>query len=207
MCHAKTGLVISRSFGHRLHAFNTPVNSAPVTPDPLSRADHARWFADEVQPHESKLRAWLSARFPSLTDTDDLVQESYARLIRAREKGRIENTKTYLFATAFNAALDLFRRNKVVPFDAVGDFDRLSVMEERPDACEVVSRNEELQILREAVQALPTRCRQVFTLRKLYGLSHKEIAGRLDISEKTVEEQVNRATRRCAAFLRNRGLS
>jgi RNA polymerase sigma factor (sigma-70 family) len=182
------------------------VSPPPTAPESLPTADHVRWFAEEVQPHESKLRAWLTARFPSITDTDDLVQESYARLIRARETGRIGNAKAYLFATAFNAALDLFRRSRVVPFDAVGDFDRLSVLEERPDACETVSRNEELQVLREAVEALPTRCRQVFTLRKLYGLSHKEIAARLGISGKTVEEQVNRATRRCAAFLRSRGM-
>ena len=131
---------------------------------------------------------------------------SYARLIRARESGRVKNAKNYLFTTALHAALDLLRRRKVVSFEQVGEFDRLSVLEERPDACETASRNEELEILRQAMYALPTRCRQVFTLRKLYGLSHREIAQQLKVSEKTVEEQVNRAMRRCAAFLRSRGL-
>ncbi len=160
-----------------------------------------------MQPHEPKLRAWLRARFPSLTDTDDLVQESYARLLRARQKGGLANPKSYLFTTALHAALDLFRRNQVVAFEHVGEFDRLAVLEERPNASETASRNEEIEILREAMQALPTRCRQVFTLRKLYGLSHREIATQLGISEKTVEEQVNRAMRRCAAFLRSRGVA
>lgn len=164
------------------------------------------WFAEEVQPHESKLRAWLQARFPSLTDTDDLVQESYIRLLRARQSGQVLNAKNYLFATARHAAIDLVRRDKVISFEHVGEFDRLPVLEERPDASETAIRNEEIGILREAMHALPTRCRQVFTLRKLYGLSHKEIAARLQVSEKTVEEQVNRAMRRCAAFLRSRGL-
>lgn len=169
-------------------------------------ADSARWFADEVQPHEFKLRAWLQAQFPSLGDTDDVIQESYMRVIRARESHPIENPKSYLFATARHVALDIFRRKQVVKFEDVGDFERLAVLEERPQASEVASREEELQILREAMEALPTRCRQVFTLRKLYGLTHREIAARLRISEKTVEEQVNRATRRCAVFLRRRGL-
>jgi RNA polymerase sigma-70 factor (ECF subfamily) len=57
------------------------------------------------------------------------------------------------------------------------------------------------------MEALPTRCRQVFTLRKLYELSHREIADQLGISERTVEAQIDKAMRRCAAFLRERGMS
>jgi len=182
------------------------MNSSPPDSNPAIPHSTTRWFTEEVQPHEPMLRAWLQARFPSLTDTDDLVQESYARLIRAREKGQVTNAKSYLFKTALNAALDILRRKKVIFFEGVGEFDQSSVLEERPDASEAASRTEELEILREAMQALPTRCRQVFTLRKLYGLSHREIATQLAISEKTVEEQVNRAMRRCAAFLRSRGL-
>jgi len=46
----------------------------------------------------------------------------------------------------------------------------------------------------------------VFTLRKLYGLPHREIAARLGISERTVEAHIDKAMRRCAAFLCERGL-
>ncbi len=182
------------------------MSSLPTTPETSPPLDRARWFAEEVQPHEPRLRAWLRTRFPSLTDTDDLVQESYARLIRAREKGPVKNAKSYLFTTALNAALDLIRRRKVVSFEHVAENERSSVVENRPDASEAASRTEELEILREALHALPTRCRQVFTLRKLDGLTHREIAEQLGVSEKTVEEQINRAMRRCAAFLRSRGL-
>lgn len=182
------------------------MNTPPTPSSPAIDQSTARWFTEEVQPHEPMLRAWLQSRFPSLTDTDDLVQESYVRLIRAREKGQVQNPKCYLFKTALNAALDLLRRRKVVSFEVVGEPETLSVLEERPDAGEAASRTEEIEILRQAMHALPTRCRQVFTLRKLYGLSHREIAAQLGLSEKTVEEQINRAMRRCAAFLRSRGL-
>ena len=183
------------------------MNLPPITPEPSPRVDETCWFAEQVQPHEPKLRAWLQARFPSLTDIDDLVQESYVRLIRARAKGQVQNAKTYLFATALHAAVDLLRREKIITSEPLEDFDRPTVLDERPDAKETASRNEELEILREAMYALPLRCRQVFTLRKLYGLSHREIALQLQISEKTVEQQVNRAMRRCAAFLRSRGVA
>ncbi|MFO1448281.1 MAG: sigma factor-like helix-turn-helix DNA-binding protein [Opitutaceae bacterium] len=50
------------------------------------------------------------------------------------------------------------------------------------------------------------RCRQVLKLRKIYGLSHREIARQLGISERTVNVQVGLGVRRCADFLRNQGV-
>lgn len=59
-------------------------NGHPPRPTayPMSSAEQARWFSEHVQPHEPALRAYLSMRFPSLPDHDDLVQETYARLLR-----------------------------------------------------------------------------------------------------------------------------
>ena len=58
-------------------------------------ANLARWFTQEVQPHEPALRACLRQHFPSLSDIDDLVQESYARLIRARLAGTVAEARSY----------------------------------------------------------------------------------------------------------------
>lgn len=158
-------------------------------------------------PHESSLRSYLRGVFPSLPDIDDLVQESYARLIRAREKGSISHTKALLFTTARNAALDIFRRRKVVLIEGVSDLTKFAVIEDRPDAAEAVNRQQELALLAEAVRSLPERCRQVLTLRLLYGLPHKEIATRLGISDQTVKAQLAKGTRRCADYFEQRGIS
>lgn len=190
-------------------------NPSPVDPSrpsvlastlSLPNGGLARWFAEEVQPHEAMLRAWLRGRFPTVTDIDDLVQESYARLFRARAAGQVRNARNYLFATARNLALDLFRHDRAIPFEPIGESSGLSVLDQETDVAEAVGRDQELQLLRDAMHALPTRCRQVFTLRKLYGLSHRDIAAQLGISERTVEAQIDKAMRRCASFLRERGL-
>jgi RNA polymerase sigma factor (sigma-70 family) len=166
----------------------------------------SRWFADEVQPHESSLRSYLRRVFPALPDVDDLVQESYARLIRAREAGRIGYAKAMLFTTARNAALDIFRRRKIVAIDAMANLEDLRVIEDRPDASEAVSKQQELALLAAAVRGLPERCRQVLTLRLMYAMSHKEIAAELGISEHTVKAQLAKGMRRCADYLAERGL-
>jgi DNA-directed RNA polymerase specialized sigma24 family protein len=59
-------------------------------------AELARWFAEEVQPHEPALRAWLRSRFPTLGDADDLVQEAYARLLRVRETGSVACPRAFV---------------------------------------------------------------------------------------------------------------
>jgi RNA polymerase sigma-70 factor (ECF subfamily) len=56
-----------------------------------------------------------------------------------------------------------------------------------------------------AIQSLPERCRQVFTLRKIYGLSQKEIAQKLSISENTVEVQGAIGIRKCAEYFQRHG--
>ena len=170
-------------------------------------SEDARWFAEHVQPHEGSLRSYLRNVFPSLPDIDDLVQESYARLIRARSAGRVSYVKAFLFTTARNAALDFFRRRKVVSIDGVADLGALAVIEDRPDAAEAVNKQQELELLSDAVRDLPERCRQVLTLRLLYGMSHKKIAAELRISEHTVKAQLAKGMRRCADYFEERGVS
>lgn len=179
---------------------DTPSSSGPLP------AREAAWFAREVQPHEAGLRAWLRGKFPFLPDVDDVVQESYLRLIRAREAGKVNYVKAYLFTTARNFALDLFRRREVVTIEGVADIGALPVTEDRPHIADAVGRQQELDLLAEAVRVLPDRCRQVMTLRLLYGFSQKEIAAELRISEHTVKAQLAKGMRRCAGYLGERGL-
>ncbi len=180
--------------------------SSPPEPTPAPASNLSRWFAEEVQPHEGSLRSYLRSTFPSLPDIDDLVQESYARLIRAREAGRVGYARAFLFTTARNAALDIIRRRMVVQIHGVEDMRELTVAEERPDAAEALNKQQELALLADAVRDLPDRCRQVLTLRLMYARSHKEIAAELRISEHTVKAQLAKGMRRCADYLAARGL-
>jgi len=169
-------------------------------------SEQSRWFAEEVQPHEAALRAYLQGRFPTLRDIDDLVQDTYMRLIRAHAGGQVGHAKSYLFATARNAAVDFFRREKIVAIEGLAEIGRLPVLDEGPDAAEQASHEQELQILTEAVDALPARCRQIIIMRKLQGLSHRDIAQALGISEHTVNAQLAIGVLRCRRHLRARGV-
>ena len=80
------------------------------------------------------------------------------------------------------------------------------MLEEKPGAGELIDQQHELEILAEAVRALPDRCRQVILLRYLDGLAYKEIATQLGISPETVKVQMAKGMRRCAEYFQQRGL-
>jgi RNA polymerase sigma factor (sigma-70 family) len=168
--------------------------------------DDSRWFRDEVLPHEFALRAFLRGHFPSLSDVDDLIQESYSRLIRARALGEVKNLKAYLFTIARHVALDVCRHNQIVTIDQIEDYDRLPLPGDKNSLVDSVCHNQELAILQEAIAALPPRCREVLALRKLEGLSREEIARRMGIAEGTVNIHISVGMLRCRKFFAERGL-
>jgi RNA polymerase sigma factor (sigma-70 family) len=159
----------------------------------------ARWFAAELQPHAGMVRAWLKSQFPAARDVDDLVQESLLKVIAVHAETPVHSPKAYLYVVARNLAIMQLRRQQVRQGDSLEDIDAAGIVEEGTDVHQKVARAQELEMLTDAIQSLPTRCRQVLTLRKIYGMSQKETAAELGISEHTVEihtatglEKINR---------------
>lgn len=175
--------------------------------DPSTTAERARWFANEVRPHGAALRSYLRGAFPSVrTEVDDVIQESYLRTWKARAVQPILSARAFLFRVARNLALDAVRHRQASPIDHGTRLDGLSVIEDKPDAAEAASRQDRIGLLAEAIARLPDRCREIFILHKIKQLSRHEVAARLGLSERTIEVQTARANRRCAVYLRKRGV-
>lgn len=171
---------------------------------PPQDSETAAWFAKEVQPHEGMLRSYLLG-IARPSDIDDLVQESYRRLLRMRDQQRMRSPRGLLFTMARNAAHDLFRRRATAAVEPITEFEYYNVLDDSPSTAELVSRAQEMELLADAIEALPERCRAVFILRQLENLSQREIAERLSIAEHTVESQLTKALRRCEDFFAARG--
>ncbi|HEY8508636.1 MAG TPA: RNA polymerase sigma factor [Steroidobacteraceae bacterium] len=158
---------------------------------------------------ESVLRACLYRYTRNTSDVEELLQETYARLLLAgaSEQPEVRSMRAFALTVARNVALDWLRHRQIVPIELVADMEALDVLDEKAQIEEIVNAHQELTLLADAVECLPTRCRQVFTLRKVYGYSQKEIAVRLNISENTVEQHLTKAARRCAQVLFDTPLS
>ncbi|MGH7958299.1 MAG: RNA polymerase sigma factor [Opitutaceae bacterium] len=178
----------------------------PIAPEPSPSVDQSRWFAEEVHAHDASLKSYLRGSFPTVRDVDDVVQESYLRIWKARAAQPIRSARAFLFTVARRLALDSIRRERTSLIDAVGDLSRLRVLYERPDAAEAAGMQEKIRLLADAVESLPARCREVVVLRKIQGIPQKEVATMLSLSEKTVESHFTRGMKRCEAHLRERGV-
>ena len=152
------------------------------------------------------MRAYLKARFPSLHDIDNLVQEAFARILRTRESAGVRSPKALLFTTARNAAYDLLRREQAIPMESVASLEELALLESKPGAAESLSLEQELRLLEEALETLPKRCQQIFILKKIDGLSYAEIGERLGIKANTISAQLTIGMLRCRQFFEARGL-
>jgi RNA polymerase sigma factor (sigma-70 family) len=165
--------------------------------------DDARraWFRREVLPLEPEIRAYVRRLTRDASQTEDLLHDTFARMIAAENWRQIDSAAGFAMRTARNVVYDALRRQKVVAIDFVADMGALGLADDAPDPEAAAVARDELRRLRELVAALPTQCRRVFTLRKVYGLAPQEIADRLGLSVSTVEKHLVKAVRLCSEGL------
>lgn len=185
-------------------SFPDPAMPPPSSDLVTSSLEHSRWFMKEVHPHEAAVRGYLRNRFPGV-DVDDVVQESYLKLLRAKAAGKIASAKAYLFAVARNTAVTLGRRQTIYSATPLNELPDLRVLDGGPDAANAADASQRLALMRDAINQLPPRCRDVMRLAVLRGMGNAEIAAELGLSENTVRVHLGRAIKKCADFLRERG--
>lgn len=167
------------------------------------------WLARNVLPHEPALRHWLQrrARLDMLGLTaDDIVQETYARLARMPSTDHIRDPRAYVFRTAYSLLLQEIRRSRVVPIDSMDTSEALDIASQAPSPDMIMEMRQDMQILSQAIDSMPPKCRRVFVLRKLHGYSQREIAEELGITENTVETHLARGIRKLMDFYQSSGI-
>ena len=138
-------------------------------------------------------------------DVEDIVQETFVRCYEASRTTPIRHPRSFLLATARNLAINHVVRadNKLV--DRVASFDESSVPLYAPSLERGAESQEQFLVLCRAVSQLPVQCRRAFILKKVYGLSRKEIAEYMGISESTVQKHVAKGVLMCADYLEKSG--
>jgi RNA polymerase sigma factor (sigma-70 family) len=158
--------------------------------------ERARWFAHHILPHEAALRGWLSRRrAPAAFDVDDIVQESYAVLAERERLDDILNPRAYLFQVAHSLVIRNIRRARIVPILAVEDLGLVDWADEAATPEQNAIAHDDLRQLAEVIASMPGQTREAFVLRRVRGLSQREIASHMGLSENTVEKHIVRGIR------------
>lgn len=153
------------------------------------------WIARDVLPHEGDVRKWIRRFGANGVDEDDVIQEAYCRLATLRDSEQVRSARAYFFTVARNIILEQLRRDRIVHIDSVAEIDRLNIVDEGPSPERSFSGREELTRVRRLIEELPQRCRAIFTMRKVQGLSQREISQRMGVTENVVEKEVVKGLR------------
>ena len=156
---------------------------------PTNRAALLAFVGTQILPHEADLRRWLTRLGTRADERDDIVQEVYCQFLKLETTDHIDEPRAYMFRTARNVMLQQIRRNRVVSIVTMQNLDELGVSDATPSPEMAVSARVELGRVLDLIRDLPDRCRKVFELRKVRGLSQAETAKEMCLSENVVEKE------------------
>ncbi len=141
------------------------------------------------------LTRFLRRFLDSSVDVEDVLQETFLKTFEAERKVHIRAPVPFLFKTARNLALNAISMRKRRKTDMIADVDEVPFLYDvdlisglDPESHHAV--RDQLSIAQDALDQLTPRVREVFILRKVYGLTHKEIGTKLGIKVSTVEKHV-----------------
>ncbi|WP_422506663.1 RNA polymerase sigma factor [Stenotrophomonas sp. GZD-301] len=154
--------------------------------------------------HAPLLRGFFTRR-GARQDAEDLVQETYLRLLRAHEgPGAIANPEAYLFTVALNLAREQAARRRwsTLPIEELEQLSQGLAEEESVE--EAAERDQRSQHLQRLLATLPEHTRAVLVMQYRDGLSYKQIAERLGVSPHMVKKHVVRGLAVCRRALVDR---
>ena len=163
-------------------------------------------FDHLVEHYSGKLFALLTRFLGPVPQREDLVQEVFLRVIRARE--RYEPTarfSTWLYRIAFNLCANERERRRAstsLEQDAGEDASSIGWEDERVDPPSLALEREDTQtMVQRAIAELPERQRMALILAKYEDCSYAEIARALETSEKAIKSMIHRARENLRAAL------
>ena len=154
--------------------------------------------------HHSSLKRFIGRFMQNHSDVEDIAQEAFLRAY-AVERGRpIEQPKSFLFRIAKHLALTQLTRKSRQTTDYIEESEEDTVTQVDFSAEEEISGRQMLQVHCDAVATLSPQCQKAYLLRKVHGLSHKEIAAHEGIAVSTVEKHLMKAAELCERYVRER---
>jgi RNA polymerase sigma-70 factor (family 1) len=142
---------------------------------------------------------YVSITFKNAVDAEDVVMDVFTHIWSTSDKiDTLQTPKSYLFKSVHNKALEKIRAKKVeiLSFDA----QKIVVVDYKEENADNFLLKEKIY---NSIRQLPKQCQLIFVKAKIDGLSYKEIAADLNLSIKTIENQMSKALKILRASVKN----
>lgn len=146
--------------------------------------------------HDSLIR-FLRQRLRVKEDAADIAQEAYIRMMQYEGSQKIQSPSSMLFRIAINVANDLGRSEQTRRVSDQLSIEGLELASHEPSADREIAAQQDLDILYDAIEQLPPKCRQVFLLSRVEYMTYPQIAVHCAISVKMVEKHISHALAIC----------
>lgn len=163
------------------------------------------WFIREVLPLEAALMHFLRHARRNHGDAEDLCQEIYIQVYLAAQKEIPRSIKPYLFTAARHLLINHAKRDQIISIQSMADPDELGIAIDDPPPDRAIMARQELARFEMALEQLPPRYRDAVKLSRIEGLTRKEIALRMNITEPSVSVYLADGMTKLADFLFDSG--
>lgn len=159
----------------------------------LSNADGASIFENVFKSHFKRLHAYACTILRDEATAEEMVQNVFYKLWEKKEQLEVQQSVTaYLYRAVYHESLNYIKHTRV---KAAHHAYTMHTSKEAHNPVERAGLKELEQRIDKALQELPEQCRAIFQMSRFEELKYREIADRLNISVKTVENQMGKALR------------
>ena len=146
-------------------------------------------YAYLVDSYNHRLCLYANSLMNDVPISEDIVQNVFIKVWEKRDNLKADfSIKSYLYKSVYNACINEYKRNQSVTIlekKYIEELDRI-LEDKDEDALEKL-----IGLVKEAIQELPPKCKEIFLLSKKEGLTNIEISEYLNISKNTIERQIN----------------
>jgi RNA polymerase sigma-70 factor (family 1) len=165
----------------------------------ISRFDDQLAYKELFTGLYPSLIQFVSGIIKSRQSAEEIVSDLFMKIWEKRKTlEEIHNLRVYCFVSARHLSINQLEKQKRQHHADINDY-KSRLVHNAPDPEECMISAEMLRRIQEIVEELPPRCKLSFKLVKEYGFKYREAAEILQISEKTIENQLSIALKKISA--------
>ena len=158
-------------------------------------------MAEHFAAFKQEILGFLRSRVATPEQADDLLQQTFLRVLQRADWSTVDNPRAYLHSTARHVLVDFYRQNSAQKNQVPLEFLDHQHEDKTWSPTRTQTSNEFMLRLADTLETMTSRVRTAFVLSRVYGYTYAEIGKVMSISPRTVEKHVAKGLAHCFAHM------